>query len=130
MLRYMIRRLLWAVVLFLAVTLVTYVIFFLVPANPAARICGGERARTTTSSRSRRVPRPRPAGLRAVLEVPQSARARQDPRQVVRRPRRRSTTIIGDAAPVTASLVFGGAIFWMLIALPSASSPRCGRARS
>ena len=36
--------------------------------------------------------------------------------------------IVGDAAPVTASLVFGGAIVWMLIALPigvlSALRPR------
>src|SRR5207247_2110700 len=27
-------------------------------------------------------------------------------------------SIVGNAAPVTASLVFGGAIFWMLLALP------------
>ena len=35
MFQYLVRRLLWAVVLFFAVTLVTYVIFYLVPANPA-----------------------------------------------------------------------------------------------
>src|SRR5919201_334273 len=40
MFRYLVRRLLWAVVLFIAVTLVTYVIFFIIPANPAARVCG------------------------------------------------------------------------------------------
>ncbi|MFN2471152.1 MAG: ABC transporter permease, partial [Gaiellaceae bacterium] len=40
MLRYLIRRLLWAIVLFLAVTVVTYVIFFIIPSNPAARVCG------------------------------------------------------------------------------------------
>ncbi len=37
-------------------------------------------------------------------------------------------TIVGAAAPVTASLVFGGAFFWMLLALPigilSALRPR------
>src|SRR5439155_3510327 len=36
--------------------------------------------------------------------------------------------IVGDAAPVMASLVFGGAVFWMLIAVPvgilSALRPR------
>ena len=32
--------------------------------------------------------------------------------------RRDVTQTILDAAPVTASLVFGGAILWMLIALP------------
>src|SRR4029079_1285338 len=36
MVRYLIRRLFWAVVLFIAVTFVTYVIFFLIPADPAA----------------------------------------------------------------------------------------------
>jgi len=40
MLQYLVRRLLWSVVLFVAVTLVTYVIFFLVPANPARQAAG------------------------------------------------------------------------------------------
>ena len=40
MLQYLVRRVLWSVVLFLAVTLVTYVIFFLVPANPARQAAG------------------------------------------------------------------------------------------
>jgi len=43
MFRYLVRRLLWACVLFFAVTLVTYVIFFLVPANPA-RLAAGQAA--------------------------------------------------------------------------------------
>jgi peptide/nickel transport system permease protein len=43
MVQYLIRRLLWSVVLFLAVTFVTYVIFFLVPANPA-RLAAGQNA--------------------------------------------------------------------------------------
>ena len=53
MLRFMIRRLLWAVFLFIAVTLVTYVIFFLAPANPERIICGGERARTECLEQAR-----------------------------------------------------------------------------
>jgi peptide/nickel transport system permease protein len=40
MYRYLIRRLLWAGVLFLAVTVVSYIIFFLVPAEPARLIAG------------------------------------------------------------------------------------------
>jgi peptide/nickel transport system permease protein len=39
-LRYLIRRLLWAGVLFFAITAVTYVIFFLIPADPARLMCG------------------------------------------------------------------------------------------
>ena len=40
MLIYVIRRLLWAVVLFIAVTMVTYMIFYVIPANPARLACG------------------------------------------------------------------------------------------
>jgi peptide/nickel transport system permease protein len=40
MARSLARRLLWAVMLFLAVTLVTYVIFLVIPANPAALAAG------------------------------------------------------------------------------------------
>ena len=36
MVRYVIRRLLWAVVLFLAVTVLTFVMFYVIPVNPAA----------------------------------------------------------------------------------------------
>ena len=40
MLRFIVRRLLWAMFLFLCVTVVTYVIFFVIPANPAALVAG------------------------------------------------------------------------------------------
>jgi peptide/nickel transport system permease protein len=40
MYRYLIRRLLWAGVLFLSVTIVSYIIFFLVPAEPARLMAG------------------------------------------------------------------------------------------
>ena len=35
MFRYLIRRILWACLLFIAVTMVTYVIFFLAPRTPS-----------------------------------------------------------------------------------------------
>src|SRR3954447_19258593 len=40
MVRYLIRRLFWAGILFIAVTFVTYVIFFLIPADPAQLAAG------------------------------------------------------------------------------------------
>ena len=43
MLQYLIRRILWAIVLFIAVTLVTYVIFFITPSDPA-RLAAGQGA--------------------------------------------------------------------------------------
>src|SRR6187431_1837826 len=116
MLRFMIRRLLWAVFLFIAVTLVTYVIFFLAPANPERIICGGERARTECLEQARQelaLDRPIIVQYEKFLE-----------RLVIDRDLGKSyiteqsvNTIIKGAAPVTASLVFGGAILWMMIGL-------------
>ena len=40
---YLVRRLLWAVVLFIGVTMITYVLFFLLPADPA-RLAAGKSA--------------------------------------------------------------------------------------
>ena len=43
MFQYLIRRLLWAGVLFIGVTLITYVLFFQLPADPA-RLAAGKSA--------------------------------------------------------------------------------------
>ena len=40
MVRYLARRTLWAVALFFVVTMVTYVIFFIIPIDPARNACG------------------------------------------------------------------------------------------
>ena len=40
MFAYLVRRLLWAAMLVIAVTVVTYVIFYAIPANPARLACG------------------------------------------------------------------------------------------
>jgi peptide/nickel transport system permease protein len=116
MLRFLIRRLLWAVFLFVAVTMVTYVIFFLAPANPERIICGGERARPGCLAKVRD---------ELALDKPivvQYGKFLQ--RLVIDRDLGKSyiteqsvNSIIGKAAPVTASLVFGGAVLWMFIGL-------------
>ena len=142
MFRFLIRRLLWAGFLFLAVTVVTYVIFFLAPANPERLICGGQRATTACLDEAREnlkidrpvyvqygnylwklihpevtmvagvVPIPHPA-----LDMGKSYITRQSVNDIVR-----------SAAPVTAALVFGGAIIWRVIGLSvgilSALKPR------
>ena len=43
---------------------------------------------------------------------------------------RREVKEVLAAAPVTASLVFGGMVLWLLIAIPVGASRRYGRARS
>src|SRR5919197_3476877 len=44
MFRYLIRRVLWAILLFVVITFVTFVIFFMGPQDPARAQCGGDQA--------------------------------------------------------------------------------------
>src|SRR2546423_8789668 len=126
MLRYLVRRLLWAAVLFVAVTLVAYVLFFLIPNDPA-RLAAGQAA---TNAEIQRVDdflgTDRPIYVQYAkfldrLVIHQNLGYSFRNRESV-------NSIVGNAAPVTASLVVGGAIFWMLLALPigilSALRPR------
>ena len=80
MLRYLVRRVLWAALLFLVITFVTFVIFFLAPVAPERLVVDRSLGKSFVT--------------------------RQDVNHVV-----------GQAAPVTASLVFGGAILWLMIGL-------------
>ena len=126
MFRYLVRRLLWAAVLFVAVTFVSYVVFFLIPANPAQLAAG----KAATPEKIREVERylglDRPVHVqyarfmeRLVVDrsLGTSFATRQDVNEIVLR-----------AAPVTASLVFGGALLWLAVAIPigilSALRPR------
>jgi peptide/nickel transport system permease protein len=136
-LRYLVRRILWAFVLFIAVTLVSYIIFFLVPAEPA-RLVAGPQAPPEQVERARKflhLDEPiwqqylrflgslSPVGFEGAkpgLKTPSLGRSFATRQEV--------NHIVKAAAPVTISLVIGGAILWMLIALPigilSALRPR------
>lgn len=126
MIRYLIRRLLWACVLFVAVTIVTYVIFYVIPADPA-KLFAGKAARPEDVARvASNLGLDRPFYVQywkffEKLVFHGSLGTSFASRQEV-------NTIVADAAPVTASLIFGGAIFWMLLAVPvgilSALRPR------
>jgi peptide/nickel transport system permease protein len=116
MVRYLIRRILWAFLLFIIITFVTFVIFFMGPNDPARAQCGGDQAQ--------------PACLKLVTEkygldkplyiqygkffdrlvIHQNLGTSYATGQSINQ-------VIGKAAPVTASLVFGGAILWMILAL-------------
>ncbi len=126
MIRYIIRRLLWAVVLFIAVTIVTYIIFFIIPSDPAT-LAAGRNARPEDVVRvrhylglDRSVPVQYGRFLKRLVIDFSLGRSFVNRRDV--------NTMVGEAAPVTASLVFGGAILWMLLAMPigilSALRPR------
>ena len=126
MLRYLIRRFLWAWVLFLAVTLVTYVIFFLVPASPA-RLAAGQSA---TPERVEEVEKflglDQPVYIQYWRFLKRLVVDRSLGESFINR-----QSVNGEilrAAPITASLVFGAMILVLMLAIPlgifSALKPR------
>ena len=126
MAHFIIRRLLWAVFLFIAATIVTYLIFYVMPADPAA-LAAGKAATQADVARVRHFMHlDEPVWeqyLRFLWNLVghQSLGTSYVNRQSV-------NFIIGQDAPVTASLVFGGAIFWRSLSIPvgilSALRPR------
>jgi peptide/nickel transport system permease protein len=124
--RYLIRRLLWAVVLFVAITMLTYIIFFLIPTDPARKACGQLVTPACVARARTYLGLDKPVYYQywrflKRLVVNQSLGQSFANRQSI-------NSIVGNAAPVTASLVFGGMVTWLLIALPigilSALRPR------
>jgi peptide/nickel transport system permease protein len=124
--RYIIRRLLWAIVLFISVTIVTYVIFYLIPVDPARLAAGRNPTPQQVKAVAHYLGTDRPIyyqyGLflkRLVIDhnLGYSFADRES-----------VNTSVLSAAPITASLVIGGALLWMLIAIPvgvySALHPR------
>jgi peptide/nickel transport system permease protein len=136
LLRYLVRRLIWAFVLFIAVTIVTYVIFYAIPADPARLACGQRATAECIKRAAHYLGTDRPLYVQYAkffgrlmpvslhdgphLKTPSLGRSFTNRLTV--------NYVVINAAPVTASLVFGGAVFWMLVALPvgilSALRPR------
>jgi peptide/nickel transport system permease protein len=124
--RYLIRRILWAIVLFFAVTIVTYIIFFVIPADPA-RAFAGKNPTEEQIVRARHylgIDKPVPVQYAKFvwrLTYHHSLGRSFSNREPV-------NNLVLSAAPVTASLVIGGAVLWLMIALPlgilSALRPR------
>jgi peptide/nickel transport system permease protein len=119
---YVVKRLIWSVVLLLAVVAITYVVFFVIPT---------ERSRFVTRNELSA------SDIRTAIGV--HGPVYQEYAQYVwhlvhgqlgesYRGHRQVSEVILNAAPVTASLVIGGAVVWLLIAFPvgllSALRPR------
>ena len=127
MFRYLVRRVLWAALLFLVITFVTFVIFYVGPNNPARAVCGGDQAKReclVQATRKLGLDQPMPVQYARFLrrlvfhaDLGESFATSQSVNQRIK-----------EAAPVTASLVFGGAVLWMMIGLSvgiySALKPR------
>src|SRR5215213_9469574 len=126
MVQYLIRRLLWACVLFIAVTAVTYVIFFIIPADPARQACGQRATPECIKRAAHFLGTDQPVYVQYGKFMKRLVLEQDLGRSFTNR--QRVNDVIASAAPVTASLVFGGAVLWMLIALPvgilSALRPR------
>ena len=126
MVRYVIRRLLWACVLFVAVTIVTYIIFFIIPADPARAVAGRNPTPAMIEDARHYLGIDKPVYIQYLRFLKRLVLEQNLGRSFMNRESVNSE--VGKAAPVTASLVFGGAVAWMLIALPigilSALRPR------
>ena len=126
MFHFLVRRTLWAVALFLAATVITYLIFYIIPADPAKLACG--RACTQADvDRVRHFLHLDQPVWRQYLRFLWNLVYHQDlGRSFINR--QSVNQIVGGGAPVTASLVFGGAVFWLLLSIPvgifSALKPR------
>jgi peptide/nickel transport system permease protein len=114
---FIIRRLFWAVFLFIVATLVTYIIFFVIPTNPAELAAGKAAKPQIVAHISHELHLDLPIYQQYWLflwnmvrhfSLGYSFRFGTSVRWVV-----------GQDAPVTASLVFGGAFFWLLAAIPT-----------
>ncbi|MDX6489936.1 MAG: peptide/nickel transport system permease protein [Gaiellaceae bacterium] len=120
----MVKRLAWAVVVFIAVTFSTYVLFFVIPTNRPGNtnVQGRDITASVTQATGIHGPVYREYAtflwrIVTVQSLGRSTTSREDVNTTLRR-----------AAPITASLLFGGAVFWMLISIPigilSALRPR------
>ena len=112
MLAFVAKRLTWAVLLVFVVTLITFVMFFLLPTNPrnvARNELGFEPNLPTQFNVHGSFPEQYGRFLGGLVHgnLGTSIRTREP-----------VTAVIGRTLPVTVSLVAGGAIFWMLLALP------------
>lgn len=126
MTQFLIRRLLWAVFLFIAVTMITYVLFFIVPVDPARQAAGKSATAEDVARISHQLKLDRPIYVQYAYFLKRLIVDRSLGESFANR--REVNEMVAEAIPATTGLVLGGAILWMLIALPigivSALKPR------
>jgi peptide/nickel transport system permease protein len=116
MAQFLIRRIFWAIFLFFVATIITYLIFWVIPSDPAA-LAAGRSATPADIARVRHfLHLDEPIWKQYLRFVWQLVRHGDLGRSFVNRESVR--TIIGKDAPVTAALVFGGAALWLAISIP------------
>jgi peptide/nickel transport system permease protein len=124
--RYLLRRFLWAIFLFLVVTVVTYGIFFMIPVDPARNACGQRPSETCIQNATKTLGLDKPIYVQYARYVWRITYHLDLGRSFENR--RSVNEIVKNAAPVTASVAIGGMIVMLLIAFPigilSALRPR------
>ena len=112
--------------LFVAVTLVTYVIFFIIPANPAALAAGKTADAQKIAEVEKFLGLNDPVHIQYLKFLKRLVVDRSLGRSFINR--QEVNAVVRQAAPVTASLVFGGMIAILAVAIPignfSALKPR------
>jgi peptide/nickel transport system permease protein len=112
---FILRRLAWMVVMFFAVTIVTFIIFFVIPSedDQASQGAGGADVEVRTTVQ---------------IEGPLYEEYAEFVRKILTNGSlgdswvlrgQEVNDILVRAAPVTASLVIGGAVLWLLLAIPT-----------
>jgi peptide/nickel transport system permease protein len=116
MFRYLVRRVLWAALLFMVITFVTFVIFFMGPQDPARAQCGGDQAsRSCLKLATEKLGLDRPMYVQYGKFLDRLIIHQNLGKSYASQANINDT--IKEAAPVTASLVFGGAVLWMIVGL-------------
>jgi peptide/nickel transport system permease protein len=124
MIGFIVRRLVWAFVLAAIITLFTFIIFFIIPTDTRSTLSGNGNLDPTLAGQFHA--RDKPVTVQYLIFLDHLVRHGDLGRSI------RSGAPVRDAIlralPVTASLVFGGVVFWLLIAFPigilSALRPR------
>ena len=126
MTQFLIRRIFWAIFLFFVATIITYLIFWVIPSDPAALAAGKSATPADIARVSHFLHLDEPIWKQYLRFVWQLVRHGSLGESFVNRQPVR--TIISKDAPVTASLVFGGAVLWLSLSIPvgilSALRPR------
>jgi peptide/nickel transport system permease protein len=124
--RYLIRRVLWAVVLFFAATFATFVIFYVIPDDPARVVAGRSATPAEVAQVRSYIGSDKPVVVQYYRFVRRIVVDRSLGESFLTRQSVNGTVFA--AARKTASIVIGGAILWLLISIPigilSALRPR------
>jgi len=111
---YLVRRLAWAGVVFVAVTLVTFVIFFVIPSSGPQSVQGRQSRARDVTRQKHELGLDRPVVVQYVdyLRGLVTGSLGESYTQ-----RRSVSDIVLRAAPVTASVILGGILIWLAVGL-------------